>query len=425
MKIRTEFLREITFWKCQNSILRIISAIFALLCVSSLIQSVRADIIGVEYKVTGTADDSYSEIPSLPGFLFWDIRNSGTLCISDAYDRRSGESITQFGSEAYGSMEYSLESSADKAGFTYIFPEPFPFSELLGGGYDWYRDAISDNPPAQSPALFFTIDADGDEGTTDDRFGLKYEAIYNGITSPMPEDTWVTAVIGSTTNLWSHNAPEVADRFVFNITLSDWQTEYPDATVLLVGCDAGSGWDGVFKGAVDLIQIETPSGTQTFDFELVPDFRPDVTVGEKFILSSHKGDDSYESRIDQQLVKIESKFKRKAKAFYSVGNDGNRGDIYNLRGTGKNSRSVKSKYFLIRNGGRLNITGQLVRTGLNIGLVPNEVVLIRGELELKGSAKKRVRKSERSFNTQQDIVAISIGDPFATDTAAIEVEFFK
>ena len=217
----------------------------------------QATVVVYPDETVGTFLDAWSPTdPGLEGWFYGDIRQAGTMGATTTYDRTSSEaSIVAPGTS--GSLEINLTSGADKAGFNQYFTTPFPLSDLEGAGYDWYRDSLSTNPTQQAPALFFQFDADGNLGTAD-TIEIKYEPIYNGVGPSMPVNSWQTAVINDTTHLWSWNAP--GDEFVFDLDLNDWKTKYPNAVVTWMGVDAGSGWNGIFSGAVDSVVVDR-SGT--------------------------------------------------------------------------------------------------------------------------------------------------------------------
>jgi hypothetical protein len=232
-----------------------------------------AGIVSVPGATTGTSADAWSgAAPGLDGWYYGDIRNSGTVGITTTYDRTSaGAASTLPGSS--GSLEFNLTSSSDKAGFNQYFGgsapvDVFQLVDLEGMFYDWYRSSTSTNPATQSPSIFIWIDADGDSGTSD-TYGLKYEAIYNGVSSPMPEDAWQTALITGSTNLWSWNAPS-APAGTYNSTLDGWKGLFPNAVVTGMGIDVGSGWNGNFSGAVDFVGLDF-AGTANdlfYDFQV-------------------------------------------------------------------------------------------------------------------------------------------------------------
>jgi hypothetical protein len=220
-------------------------------------------------ETIGTVADAWSSTnPGQQGWYFGDIRNSGTVGITKTYDRTSAAAAAAFpGSQ--GSLEFNLTSGADKGGLNQYFNSSaavaaFPLLDLVGAAYDWFRSSSSTNSAGQAPALFFSIDTK----TADGVIGVKYEPTYNGFGSSLPTDAWQTSTITGTTNLWSWNAP--GRSWVFNIALQDWKTIYPNALVTGMGVDAGSGWNGVFSGAVDFITVDR-TGTANdlfFDFQV-------------------------------------------------------------------------------------------------------------------------------------------------------------
>ncbi len=383
-----------------------------------------AEVVGSSEALVGSSDDAYTEIPGLSGFYFWDIRNSATVELSNTYDRRSGESQALYGDNAYGSLKYSMTDGSDKAGIAHVLSSPIAFGDYTGGSFDWYRASLSDNPPAQSPAFFLTVDVDGDLGTDDDRFGLKYEAVYNGVSSPVPVDSWETAMISGTTNLWSWNAPEVGDRFVFNITLDDWKTEYPDAVITIFGIDSGSGWNGIFEGAIDLIVLDYGSESLAFDFELLPSFRPDLTVGFRLNENSHKGDNIYKSTVTAgQRVSHMNAFNESATSYFAVENDGNRTDTIEFRASGIRNKDIKTNVYKIVGGKFRNVSGLALRGGVLSILNPSESVKFKSVMKLTRSAKNKVRRRGRLVKFEQKYRVKSMLEGSKLDFASSRVHF--
>jgi hypothetical protein len=144
------------------------------------------------------------------------------------------------------------------------------FSQFSGMSYDWYRNSTSTNPAAQQPALRVLLDLDGDV-TTNDRAGLVFETAYNGLPLTATTDTWVTSTIGAATNLWSFGALGFANGG-YAVTLAQWQADARLANAIVVGFSAGigSGWNGVFNGAVDNIAWTINGQTSTTNFEVRP-----------------------------------------------------------------------------------------------------------------------------------------------------------
>ncbi len=223
----------------------------------------QAGVIVYPTVTIGTAADAWSTTdPGLGGWYYGDIRNSGTVGVTTTYDHTSSTAAATYpGSQ--GSLEFTLTSGSDKAGFVYSFDNPFALGGLVGASYDWYRSSTSTNPQTQAPALFFWVDVDGDLSTSD-TIGLKYEAVYNGFGQSMPEDAWQTSVIDASTNLWSwDDANHAWNNY---ITLAQWLTYHPNAIVTGMGVDVGSGWNGEFSGAVDFIAVNN----LFFDFQVAP-----------------------------------------------------------------------------------------------------------------------------------------------------------
>lgn len=148
------------------------------------------------------------------------------------------------------------------------------FQALSSFGYDWYRVGTSTNPGVQHPVLRVLLDLDGDLSTTTDRGGLVFERAYNSL--PTPTDQWVTDTIGGSTNLWSFGLGLPFADGGYGITLAQWQADPRFANAVIIGFSAGvgSGWNGVFEGAVDNITWTIAGQTSAFNFEVRPGETP-------------------------------------------------------------------------------------------------------------------------------------------------------
>lgn len=206
------------------------------------------------------------------GWVYNNVRNGATVGIDTALPR-SGN----------GSVHFQSPSGAGKADIEYL-ASPFSlfgnfvatgslgaFSAFTGMSYDWYRKGASTNPDVQHPALRILLDRDGNLATTGDRGGLVFERVYNGLTTPV--DQWVSDTITATTKLWNFG---LGLGFEFDINgdgspydpLSDWQAALPNAVILGFSAGVGSGWVGVFEGAVDNISWTIGGVTTTTNFEV-------------------------------------------------------------------------------------------------------------------------------------------------------------
>ncbi|MFQ3622371.1 MAG: PEP-CTERM sorting domain-containing protein [Acetobacteraceae bacterium] len=149
-------------------------------------------------------------------------------------------------------------------------PSPFgPFPAPTSFGDDRYRVATGTDPAAPHPALRVLLDLDGNPLTPGDRAGPVFERACKG--GVVPVDTRVADTIGASTDLWSFGALGVATGGD-GVTLAQWQATPLVRNAVIVGFSAGvgSGWNGVFTGAVD--SITWTLGGQTtgpFNFEVL------------------------------------------------------------------------------------------------------------------------------------------------------------
>ena len=207
------------------------------------------------------------------GWHYNNVRNSATVGINTTLPRSGNGSV--FFSSPTGAGKADIEYLANPVnlGGNFVAGGSLgPFSALSAMSYDWYRDSSSTNPGVQHPALRVLLDADGDLSTIGDRGGLVFERAYNAL--PTSLDTWVSDTVTGTTNLWSFGLglPFAADidnsGSGYDDTLNEWQAFLPNAVILGFSAGVGSGWNGVFSGAVDNISWTIGQITTTSNFEV-------------------------------------------------------------------------------------------------------------------------------------------------------------
>ena len=205
------------------------------------------------------------------------VRNGGTVGISDANPRSGNASASFSGTAGPGGASYKADieylASGVAVGGNYLASGSLgAFSDFSGMSYDWYRDSASTNAAGQHPSLRILLDRDGDLSTTNDRGGLVFERAYNG-GGAVPTDSWVTDVVTGTTFLWNFglgigNLANInATSSPFDATLAEWQAHSPNAVILGFSSGVGSGW-GPFVGAVDNISWTIGGVTTMSNFEL-------------------------------------------------------------------------------------------------------------------------------------------------------------
>jgi len=179
---------------------------------------------------------------------------------------RAGGSVGITGTYAHagnGSLAFAGPANA-KADFEYYFStaNQFRLSDLSALSYDWLRAASSTASGHYHPALRLSVT----DGT---RSGyLVYEGVYNGQTVA-PVGSWTSVdVIGTAgqQKIWATGS--LPDSFSnYNRTAADWAALLPGLTVTGLSIGIGSGWDGSFAGAVDLVSYTVAGTTTTFNFE--------------------------------------------------------------------------------------------------------------------------------------------------------------
>jgi len=203
------------------------------------------------------------------------IRPGGSVAITSAQPR-----------DTEGSLEFNTADGIAKADLAYYWnPATYPnrtLGNLSALAFEWYRAATSTNPAVQAPVLrLYYYDA-----ATNKSGLLIWEQAYNGYTVSVPTDTWVSSNIFSG-NFWMRKFGPGETVENFGVTLAEWtanddngsgtitapQTPHVlSANTLIVGMNVGvgSGWNGVFKGFVDNVQIAFGADEITANFEPTP-----------------------------------------------------------------------------------------------------------------------------------------------------------
>lgn len=170
-----------------------------------------------------------------------------------------------------GSLEMGTTASQDKAQLFNYDHIGTLLADIGGISYATYRDSSSTNPPAQYPAINIEVDylGDGSSYTT-----LVWEPIYAYGQSNLAVDTWQTwdtmapSQTGFQGGWWSTKT--IPGVFAFNCFV-DWETivqNNPNAKIKYgFGVNVGSGWNGVFTGAIDALSLTVNDDTTTYDFE--------------------------------------------------------------------------------------------------------------------------------------------------------------
>jgi len=167
-----------------------------------------------------------------------------------------------------GSLSFGGVDGNSKADAELYFSTAIPLSSLSSLSYDVYRDGSSTNPAAQTESLRLVI------GNADGNYlgYLIFEPVYNG-TDPIPVDQWLHFDIDGSSTFWSNNNTLSKDGGVAAcpdcyMSLDQWQADNSGATIIGLSTGSGSGFNGLFKGAVDNISITAGRTTQSWNFEV-------------------------------------------------------------------------------------------------------------------------------------------------------------
>ncbi|MET4580368.1 hypothetical protein [Ottowia thiooxydans] len=191
----------------------------------------------------------------------------GTTGITADYARSGNGSILMTSPDGSGSAEWTYSASSASS-----FGTLGTLTQFTSGQYDWYRDASSTNPTAQAPSYALLIDADGNATTTGDRSYLIFEPYYQTNTDPAT-NTWVTSTINASSIMWT---PSLSGYCAFSLfatggTCNGSASPFSGASVVIAVVPyIGSGWNGVFRGAVDNVAFTTTQSGGSFsaNFEL-------------------------------------------------------------------------------------------------------------------------------------------------------------
>ena len=223
---------------------------------------------------TNASSSNQGQAIGASGWYYNNVRNNGVVGIDGTYPQSATGSV--FFNSPSGSGKADIEYLANGtsvSGNYYANGSLGSFSSLSGASYDWYRDSGSTTTGNFHPAFRILLDADGNLATLGDRGGLVFERSYN-TPSTVPTDTWVTDLIGNSTNLWNFglgisNASNInGTAYAYDGTLAQWQTYFPNAVILGFSSGVGSGWNGTFSGGVDNIGWTIGGQTTTNNFEV-------------------------------------------------------------------------------------------------------------------------------------------------------------
>ena len=243
-----------------------------------------------------------------------------------------------------GSLEMGSTATQDKAqlfNYDHIGTLLADIDSII---YATYRDGSSTNPTAQYPAINIEVDfvGDGSSYTT-----LVWEPIYAYGQSNLAVDTWQTwdtmapSQTGFGGGWWStKNIPGVCE---FNCFV-DWDTiiqNNPNAKIKYgLGVNIGSGWNGIFIGAVDALAITVNGETTTYDFESVPPVTGKATFG--FVSKYKKGATIPEGQTEFQFKAADLNFHSSSYDWLVVTGS----DFARFKGTGTINGEGEYKFML-------------------------------------------------------------------------------
>jgi len=214
---------------------------------------------------TNPGPSNASQAVGTTNWYYMNVRNSGAVGINGNLPylgTGSAYMATPSGS-AKADLEYWVLGSGGQ-------PTVLGFlSNLESLSYSWYRDSASTVSDWLHPA--FRLWVRWNDGSSVKQGYLVYEEVYNTAGYVAPTDQWVDVdVLGK--KFWSTGS--LPDAFSnYDRTLSDWSALMPDAEVLALSMGVGSGWNGVFSGAVDNVEfsfVDQSSGSFNFELESVP-----------------------------------------------------------------------------------------------------------------------------------------------------------
>ncbi len=210
------------------------------------------------------------------GWYYNNVRNGGTVGINPMLPYATTGSVYFYSPSGSGKADIEYLASAVEVGGNYVASGSLGlFSNLQSLSYAWYRDGSTTVAAHLHPVLRILLDADGDLSTLGDRGGLVFERVYNGAPTA-PTNAWVSEGVGPSTFLWNFGlgigfAANINDTpYAYDATLAEWQAYFPNAVILGFNAGVGSGWNGVFAGAVDSVSWTIAGQSESFNFEIGP-----------------------------------------------------------------------------------------------------------------------------------------------------------
>lgn len=139
--------------------------------------------------------------------------------------------------------------------------------KLRHAKYRWYRDSASTSAPFLASAFRLMV-YDPDDGPHGSTWYLVYDQAYDGyLSTGVPEDQWVESNVANAV-VWrsplylnGQKAPDdycannVSECYRWDRTPQDWGFG-PRAMVIGLRIQAGSGWQGTYRGFVDNVRLK-------------------------------------------------------------------------------------------------------------------------------------------------------------------------
>jgi hypothetical protein len=158
--------------------------------------------------------------------------------------------------------------------------------------------------------------------------------------------------------------------------------------------------------------LATDVGFYLTILDTVTDYQPDLRIGKRGGIMSMKGNDRYNSTGGGQALRLALEKLKWSKYYFVLENDGNTADNIRLYEQARGN-VLRTKYFRLT-GGRGNVTGSVIRTGLiESDVTPGGFIRYQGWVKYR-SPKIRPRQSF-------EIHAHSLSDPTKSDVARLDV----
>lgn len=224
--------------------------------------------------VATTTTDSSGKRTTVTGLPNSTSRASGTAAVGSWFQENVGVGsvvgiTSDYQRSGNGSAYFSTTGNNSKGDLQYYFGSSTPLSSLTSLSYEFYRDGTSTTGANFSPVVRFDIAKNGAFAGS-----LVLEDFYQAQTAP-PIDTWTTLSATLTSGIfWATNAalgPTFAAANGGQKTLQAWIDANAGSTLSVYGMTigAGSGWNGLFAGAVDNVNVAFANGpTLASNFEV-------------------------------------------------------------------------------------------------------------------------------------------------------------